>query len=629
MATKTTYNAKQENALLDLFHVYPSSALVSNISVDASILAQQGILFLNENGELIRGLHGITTQALCSIMERFGCSNLDWSKSFHKSWEKVATTPMEQLVFEQLVHYFSTYGMEDVGLKAMPLLPVERVLADPDTVPNVQAFTIIRLVNDVEIVVLINNYLRVAATPHRSKMDGIASLMYLTNIPAGEIKSFELRCIRYGQHKIVPSRGDEFLRYVSYLATGSTLFIKSNRAIKQIKNVNDEDVKRKVSACFAKADLVELSKVFLRHKNLILAFKQYPDCAAVINKIRRMAVQNHHPLPDVSVQNFTKLMQEGRVSEAQKVVKGCSNRQLIKLVNALNVQGGEGIPRVFNVRNGRLFVRNGVASSADPAFVQMLVDELGSRFAGKLEGKTFYLPQYVDYAVPVSEKQFVGNVPYGSRISLDAEAFCAAVYWENHKGERTDLDLHMQSPTKSFGWNSGWRDSDVLYSGDVTDAANGAVEAYRFRPEDNDMYILTLNNFTSNVRNPAFKFFVTNSESAAVCDVKDALFTPIPLNISEGNAMTLGLFHEKDFVFYGGALGEHIVPTEKLYYEFLTALINRTSAMLQMSELIKLAGGKLIRNETELDALDMETLEQVVDLSPSALTATTLLELVD
>jgi len=628
MANKTTYNAQQESALLDLFHVYPSSALVSNISVDASILAQLGILFLNEQGELIQNLHGLTSEALCAIMERFCCNNLDWSKSFHKSWEKVAHAPMEQLVFEQIVHYFSTYGMEDIGLKAMPLLPVERVLTDPDAVPNVRAFTIIRMVDDATVKSMIDNYLRVTAAPNHSKMDSIVSLMYLTNIPTEDIKSFELRCVRYEQCKTVPARGDEFLRYISYLATNSTLFIKSDRAVKAIKNANDE-MKKKVAGCFAKADLIELSKVFLRNKKLFLAFKQYPDCAPIINKIRRMAVQNHQPLSDVSVQNFTKLMQDGRVSEAQKVLKSCSNRQLIKLVNALNGQGGEGIPRIFNVRNGRLFVKEGITFSADPAFVQMLVEELYSRFSGKLKGKIFYLPQYVDYAVPVSEKQFVGNIPYGSRISLDAEAFCAAIYWENHREMRTDLDLHMQSPTQSFGWNSGWRNSGVLYSGDVTDATNGAVEAYRFQPSDGDMYILTLNNYTSSVRNPEFKFFMTNSKSAAVCDIKDALFSPIPLNVSEGNAMTLGLFHGKDFVFYGGSLGSHIVPTPELYRGFLAALINRSRTMFQMSELIKIAGGKLIRDEATLKELEAEDLEQVVDLSPSALTATTLLELVD
>lgn len=628
MTNKTTYNHQQERALLDLFHVYPISALISNENIDAAIFAQQGILFLNEQGELIQKLHGLTSEALCAIMERFGCSNLDWNKSFHKSWEKIATAPMEQLVFEQLVHYFSTYGMEDVGLKAMPLLPVERVLSDPDAVPNVRAFTIIRMVDDATVKSMIDNYLRVTAAPNHSKMDSIVSLMCLTDISAEDIKSFELRCVRYEQCKTVPCRGDEFLRYISYLATDSTLLIKSDRAIKAIKSANT-GTKEKIVGCFAKADLTELSKVFLRNKKLFLAFKQYPGCAPLINKIRRMAVQNHQPLSDVNVQNFTKLMQEGRDSEAQKVLKSCSNRQLIKLVNALNGQGRESIPRVFNVRNGRLFVKEGVASSANPAFVQMLVEELARRFTGKLAGQTFYLPQYVDYAVPVSEKQFVGNIPYGSRISLDAEAFCAAIYWENHRGMRTDLDLHMQSPTQSFGWNSGWRSSGVLYSGDVTDATNGAVEAYRFQPSDGDMYILTLNNYTSSVRNPEFKFFMTNSKSAAVCDIKDALFSPIPLNVSEGNAMTLGLFHGKDFVFYGGALGSHIVPTEKLYYEFLTALINRTRTTFKMSELIRIAGGMLIRDETELKEMDTETLEQVVDLSPSALTATTLLDLVD
>ena len=52
--------------------------------------------------------------------------------------------------------------------------------------------------------------------------------------------------------------------------------------------------------------------------------------------------------------------------------------------------------------------------------------------------------------------------------------------WDNDKSGRVDLDLHMNNADNSLGWNSSYRNSDgeVLFSGDMTDATDGAVEAY-------------------------------------------------------------------------------------------------------------------------------------------------------
>ena len=38
------------------------------------------------------------------------------NNTFHKSWNKIKTASIEQLVYEQLIHYFTTYGFEQLGI---------------------------------------------------------------------------------------------------------------------------------------------------------------------------------------------------------------------------------------------------------------------------------------------------------------------------------------------------------------------------------------------------------------------------------------------------------------------------------------------------------------------------------
>ena len=49
---------------------------------------------------------------LLELAKTIGLSSAEMNSSFHKSWTKIKNASVEQLVFEQLVHYFTTYGFE-------------------------------------------------------------------------------------------------------------------------------------------------------------------------------------------------------------------------------------------------------------------------------------------------------------------------------------------------------------------------------------------------------------------------------------------------------------------------------------------------------------------------------------
>lgn len=358
-----------------------------------------------------------------------------------------------------------------------------------------------------------------------------------------------------------------------------------------------------------------------------------PKTAPYINRIRRLAKTNHKPLSDINVQNYSKLHAEGRITEALDVVKKASLRQLIKLNNYMTdlCKRQTDDVAVYNIRSGSIFVDEKSHANTDYAHTGwfMVFNELRRRLAGKLAGKTYFIPHYINYAMPVSEKQLIGSMPYGTLIHCPAKkAFTAAIAWENYKNERTDLDLHLTGE-QSYGWNSGYRanDSAILYSGDMTDATNGAAEAFYFKPQSDDTYVLSVNNFTGYDGVP-FKFFLTEKKfkacansSTAPVDVKDALFAPIELTFKDSENMMLGVFADGDFLFYSGTTSGRIPNT--YMKSGRKAMYNKTRNVLSVRQFLELAGAKVV-DETEVSE-DCPA----ISLAPACLTPQTFFEILE
>ena len=58
-----------------------------------------------------------STQAMLkTINKHVGLSGEQANATFHKSWEKVRSADIEQLVLEQIMHYVTTYGFAEYGI---------------------------------------------------------------------------------------------------------------------------------------------------------------------------------------------------------------------------------------------------------------------------------------------------------------------------------------------------------------------------------------------------------------------------------------------------------------------------------------------------------------------------------
>ena len=102
-----------------------------------------------------------------------------------------------------------------------------------------------------------------------------------------------------------------------------------------------------------------------------------------------------------------------------------------------------------------------------------IMNYLKKRFSQN--NKKIFIPKDIEYALPTSEKMYVGNIPTGSKFY--GKRLAVGIYWKNEWGAH-DLDLSGQNLRGKIGWNAGYGEDDgaLMYSGDITSAPKGAVE---------------------------------------------------------------------------------------------------------------------------------------------------------
>lgn len=623
----------------------PRSECIENIKYEAM---RNGVVFINKNNKMAN----IDTTILEIANSLFGVSSKEWSKSFHKTFKNVADKDIEQLIIEQLIHYSTTYG----GLGDEIYIPDEKVEDNGESLPNFNALTVVQILPDKEIIEKFTDFVTNVKAPNNDETKAISIIMNtLHSITPESLTSFELRAIRYTQLGIIPNKGEEWLRYIIYNITGSSLLIKDKRTIKKVKNNNYFPVDKYLT----KISLIELAEIFFRFKPLFLAMRYYSDeSRKIINYVRKLADKYHKPTEEISsAKNFAEFIQTTKLTPAiiNCVASSYSVRSLIKIINYLNnCINRTDEPCLYNIRNNKIYVTDKKTSTFQlPESYLIIVRDsilqvLKQKVHNSLSGQCFYIPNYIKYACPISEKQFVTNIPFGTSVSIpDNKKFVVAIYWENYNGRQTDLDLHLNSEKEHYGWYGAYYDETkdgILYSGDITNAPEGAVEAFLFNPHkaNDENFVLTVNKYQGNSGVP-FKFFMTtkgfdkNKDTYCV-EIKDALFAPIPMKFnsvgaddSSSNSFSLGVFDKENFYFYNGRLGDSIIPQD-YYPKLLKALSFSMSNMFGLSEFLKMCGAKIYSENSFNDLTNEEKsviMNHVIDLSPSVVTSKILMDLID
>ena len=384
----------------------------------------------------------------------------DLNKTFHKSWAKIKNSSRLELFIDQIFHYLSTYGSNFQDEIYIP----DEVLNIPDVRLK---YKVIGAFTKEQMTSKCLSLLRSGVAMKEETINDVLTVLvdelgYSFTGKEG-IKNKEAIIKIADLYGILPTDIMEFFRYIIYRATGQSLLIKSESLISEIKDTNFNPAPQ-----FNKFGLEKLAQIFNRFKPLFLAFKE--QCPKTINKISKLSKTNHRPLV------LNKLNSVTSVILGNDDVHWLDNATPYALFKALSAcysrkNGQESF--VYRIRNGKSWAKEGNKSSASKANYKIILNYIKQRF--DLSGKKIFLPEDITFALPTSEKMFVGNIPTGTRFY--GKKLAVGVYWENKWGAN-DLDLSGINIGGKVGWNSIYNQNNgnLMYSGDITSAPNGAVE---------------------------------------------------------------------------------------------------------------------------------------------------------
>jgi hypothetical protein len=412
------------------------------------------------------------------------------------------------------MHYLSSYGAQAGGWYSDDTIyiPAE-ILAAQEIDSKGFSFVVIRGMTQAmlrsELLSLLGSG---AALSEQSVSDAtlIGASLGLTATEIVSVKNNEVRARLYDELGVVPSDPVEFLRYVTYRLTGTSILIKNDASVAALS----EGAKSQATALavlFERYDrdtgLSRLSEVFNRFKPLFLALRSAPEMRPTINKIRRLAKTNHKPLSADYLNEITAHIKHGTFETFRfdTALREANMFRKARLAQALALRAGTDLNSiVYKVRNGKSFAtdftppamntRNLYASAYHRVMVSIAID-----LTSKVEGKNIYIPEGVVYGLPATEKQFTGNLPAGTYIEApEGAGLFAGVHWFNRDGGNpVDLDLSLLSATAKVGWDGFYRSDNrsVLFSGDMTSAPapKGASEVFWIGPDNTDSWLMNLN----------------------------------------------------------------------------------------------------------------------------------------
>ena len=545
---------KQIKAELRLFKAYTDdTALVTGVVNEDAL----------KSGLLITGAcsDDIVTQAV----ELYGIKPTEWNQTFHKSFQTVIDTPIEVLIAQQLMHYFTTYGLESLGLYNEDLVYIPHEQLDiPELTEDIKLIPI-NYITELELKDRLYKLLTSGIALSKQTIEDIMTLSdYIDRDKFDDVNNKEVKIALYEKYGVVPKNNMEFLRYLIYKLTGSTLMIKSKELLSALDSCDKDKALRMLKAYVSTpTGYRKLGEIYLTQVKYFIAMKSHSSSKTkvekelnhIINRIRKEA-KHSHKSNNVNVldrltsiykadelnkifyyntyvkksQYMSSLTQsEITVDNLIELLDGVTVFREIRILNAIRYRRlGKSSAIMYKVRNGKAYLDDiDINVDAEKTLAQTMLyniieDHLISRLGKYLRGKSIYIPTNVTYMAPTSEKQFLGNLPLGTTITIPRDKnMVVGVHWKNLNNERVDLDLHATSREGHFGWNGLYRDeSNIVFSGDVTDAKlpNGATECFLIKKDAKDSsFVMKLKNFTANKFDVPYEFIVASISDVGIC----------------------------------------------------------------------------------------------------------------
>lgn len=522
----------------------------------------------------------------------------DLNKTFHKSWEKIKNSSRFELYLEQIRHYISTYGSH---FQDEIYIPYE-VLNVPDlkiTFKVVKAYS--KEILTEKCLALLQSGIALKEETIDELISILVDELDYTFTGEENLKNKEGIVKIADLYNVYPQNPVEFFRYVIYRATDTTLLIKNDALILAIKNSSYNP-----TVLFKEFGLEKLAEIFNRFKPLFLAFKE--KSPKTINKISKLSKTFHQPLVSNPLNDVTNTY----LSENE--IHWLNNATPFALFKALSacysrMYGQDTF--LYRIRNGKSWVQQDKVNEVNAFNYYFILEYLKKRF--DLSGKTIFIPEFVKYALPTSEKMFVGNIPTGTKFF--GQKLAVGIYWEDSWGAR-DLDLSGLNIGGKIGWNASYNQGNgqLMYSGDMTSAPNGAVEYLHADSGLNEPTLIQSNVFSGKA-DSGYKIVIGNGKDISqkyMMDPNSVLFEVKCSSVQRQTILGI-LLPEKErqcFVLLNfGAGHTQVSGNSEISTLATSALYQQWKNALTFEEIAKELGATITNEHCDFD----------IDLSPNIL----------
>lgn len=379
----------------------------------------------------------------------------------------------------------------------------------------------------------------------------------LGTLDFAQVKSNELKVKLLSKfldkgERIVGVSGDDLMRFVVMKYTGSTLLIKSRGVLDVILESPEELVDPQFYFDYAK----ELAPCFNRLKPIMLALrKKSPKARKAINKISRMSKHLHKPVGMPRSRTFLADMYKGNYE--QGMPEDFTVFDWFRILNAIAVKQAGLENDVFQVRNGKVWYQPR-DKQLSKTWLKQTEGKVLERLAEKLnhlKAENIKLPNYIRLGLPITEKQSIGALPFGTVISTKqyAEAISLGIYWENSWGAH-DLDLSIINISgQRTGWGNAasYQREDIIFSGDITNAPEGAMEFMTVnRPTSFGLFV----NIYSGAVGCRCKLVIGSRDRKNAQWIDDVYIGEMTQLNSRGNVIGF-LNPQNEYIVYQGRLG--------------------------------------------------------------------------
>ncbi|PIF44829.1 hypothetical protein CLU96_1825 [Chryseobacterium sp. 52] len=560
----------------------------------------ESIPFVSDEGFVIESAAVWAKDQIVKFYAKEKLNGNDLNKTFHKSWQKIKNSTRTELFIEKVRHYISTYGSNFQDEIYIP----DEMLNIPDTK---LIFKVIKAYSAEEMTEKCLSLLKSGIALKEETINDLLSVLTkelnYTFTGTENIRNKEAIVKIADLYQVYPANPVEFFRYIIYKTTDTTLLIKNEELIKAIK-----ESKFNPSALFEKYGLERLAEIFNRFKPLFLAYKK--RSAKTVNKISKLSKIYHQPLVANPLNEATHTLLE---KSDLHWLDHATPFALFKALSAcyLRMYGQDTF--VYRIRNGKSWVKTGNAGAVGEKNYDFILNYLKSRF--NLSGKKFYFPENVEFGLPASEKMFVGNIPAGTRFL--GEKLAVGIYWEDGWGAN-DLDLSGLNIGGKTGWNATYNqdNGNLMYSGDMTSAPNGAVE-YLYASQGLNAPTLIMNNVYSGSPDCGYKIVIGKGDhiSREYMMNPDHLFAEAKCN-SVQRQTVLGMLLPKGekqcFVLLNfGAGHAHVSGTSEIAVMATDALYQQWYEPVSFNGLIIELGAEITSKKEEADFdFSLESLEK-------------------